>query len=129
MALAWGALSGFLHLDRLFPDAAGEQLFSRPLSVQIALYGFVSPLLEEILFRKILFDLVRRILPERGSALIVSALFAIWHWNVIQALYAFPAGLILQWLRYESGRMEEPVCCHIGANLTSILVTVVWTCT
>ena len=122
MALAWGALSNLFHLNRLFPDTAAEQLFSRPLPVQIALYGFVSPLLEEILFRKLLFDFTRRIAGEKAAAVIVSALFAIWHWNVIQMLYAFPAGLILQALRQESGRMEEPVCCHIGANLTAVAV-------
>lgn len=122
IALAWGALSGLLHLESRFPDTAGQQLFGQPLTVQLALYGIVSPILEELLFRKLLFDLIRKALPERVSAVIVSALFALWHGNIIQMMYAFPAGLILQALRAKSGRIEEPIACHMGANLTAILV-------
>ena len=123
MALAWGLVSGLFHLDELFSDTAVRQMFSRPLPYQIVFYGVVSPLAEELLFRLILFDLVRKVVPERVAALIVAALFALWHGNIIQMLYAFPAGLILQYLRKRSGGMEEPVLCHIGANLASIIVS------
>lgn len=123
MALVWGVLSSVLELENLFPDTAAARMFSQPLPVQIALYGVASPVLEEFLFRKVLYDLAVRILPRRFAAVAVSALFAVWHGNVIQMLYAFPAGLILQTLRTQSGRLPEPVSCHIGANLTAILVT------
>ena len=123
MALVWGVLSSLLRLESRFPAPAAQQLFDRPVMIQVTLYGIVSPVLEELLFRRILFDLVRRIAPELVSAVIVSALFALWHGNIVQMLYAFPAGMILQALRSASGRMEEPVLCHMGANLTAIAVT------
>ena len=123
MSLIWGAVSGVLHLERLFPDSVSGKVFAQPLTVQIALYGLISPLLEEMLFRWFLFNLTCKVLPERFAAFAVSALFALWHGNVIQMLYAFPAGLILQALRTQSGRMEEPVLCHMSANLTAIAVS------
>ena len=95
MSLIWGAVSGVLHLERLFPDYVSGKVFAQPLTVQIALYGLISPLLEEMLFRWFLFNLTCKVLPERFAAFAVSALFALWHGNVIQMLYAFPAGLIL----------------------------------
>lgn len=122
MALAWGALSYMLGLNKLFPDQAQIQMFARPIPIQIVLYGIVSPLLEELLFRKFLYDVIVRFIPWKAAAVLVSVLFALWHGNMIQMLYAFPAGIILQEMRRRSGRMEEPVCCHAGANLTSILV-------
>ena len=123
MSLIWGAVSGVLHLERLFPDSVSGKVFAQPLTVQIALYGLISPLLEEMLFRWFLFNLTCKVLPERFAAFAVSALFALWHGNVIQMLYAFPAGLILQALRTQSGCMEEPVLCHMSANLTAIAVS------
>ena len=123
MSLAWGLLSDALRLESLFPAESVRQMFARSMAVQIALYGFLAPAAEEIVFRKLLFDLAVRYLPEWAAAVAVSALFAIWHGNVLQMLYAFPAGLILQAVRSEGGRMEDPVVCHISANLTAIAVT------
>ena len=105
------------------PGSAGEMMFTRPIAFQLIFYGFVSPVLEEVLFRKLLYDLAVRILPHQAAAVLVSALFALWHGDLIQMLYAFPAGLILQMLRARSGTIKQPVLCHIGANLTAILVT------
>ena len=123
MALVWGVLSHLLQLEIRFPSPAAKQLFDQPLSVRLALYGFAGPVLEELLFRKLLYDLVRKVAPGGLAAVIVSALFALWHGNILQMLYAFPAGLILQALRASSGRMEESILCHISANLTAIVVT------
>ena len=123
MSLVWGFVSGLLHLEDIFPNTAVDSMFSRPLSFQIILYGIVSPFLEELMFRLLLYDLVRRIAAERIAAVIVSALFALWHGNIIQMLYAFPAGLLLQHLRSRSKGIKEPVLCHIGANLTAIVVS------
>ena len=123
MALVWGAVSSLLNLDRLIPGSAGEMMFTRPIAFQLIFYGFVSPVLEEVLFRKLLYDLAVRILPHQAAAVLVSALFALWHGDLIQMLYAFPAGLILQMLRARSGTIKQPVLCHIGANLTAIFVT------
>ncbi len=122
MSVLWGIVSHALGLQRLFPSEAGEKLFSFPLPLQLLFYTILSPLAEEFLFRWLLFDLACRAVRRRTAALIVSALFALWHGDPVQMLYAFPAGLILQELRNRSGRMGEPVLCHAGANLTAILV-------
>lgn len=123
MALVWGAVSSLLQLERLFPGGTGAKLFERRLSVQLVLYGMAGPVMEEFLFRKLLFDLTAKAVSRKWAAVIVSALFALWHGDVLQMLYAFPAGLIFQAMRQKSGGMGEPVCAHIGANLTAIAVT------
>lgn len=125
MAAAWGILSTSLGLEKLFPSQAQEEMLSRSLPVQLALYGVVSPVGEEILFRWLLYGLLGRFLPCRAAAVATAALFALWHGNVLQMLYAFPAGLLLQALRIRSGGLLEPVSCHVGANLTAILVTAI----
>ena len=123
MALVWGGLSHLFHLESRFSNTAIRQLFDQPFPVQLALYGVISPVLEELLFRRFIYDLLRKVMSERAAAVLTAALFALWHWNLYQILYAFPAGLILQALRASRGRMEEPVLCHISANLTAILIS------
>ena len=122
LSLAWGGLTYLLHLDRIFPDRAQEKLFSVSLPAQFALYGFLSPILEECLFRGLLFFMLRKFLPDRVSVILTAVLFALWHWNMIQILYAFPMGLLFQYLLRRDGSLVSPVCCHIGANLAAISV-------
>lgn len=122
LSLAWGGINGLLHLDRIFSNQAQEQMFSVSFPVQIVLYGFVSPVIEELLFRGLLFSLVRKVLSDHASAIITAALFALWHGNMIQILYAFPMGLLFQYLLKKDGTLKSPACCHISANLTAIIV-------
>lgn len=123
MAISWGMISGILHLEELLPGAPSETMFSQPMAVQLILYGMAGPVLEEFLFRYLLFHLTSKVMPDVAACVVVSALFAVWHGNVLQMLYAFPAGLILQTLRMHSHRMEEPIVCHMSANLTAIAVS------
>lgn len=120
LSFAWGVFSTVLHLDRYFSDEALRSLFSISFPEQIVLYGFVSPVVEEVLFRQLLYTLLKKVLPSRTSAIIASAVFALWHGNVIQALYAFPMGLLFQYLLDRDKTLISPVCCHCGANLAAV---------
>ena len=122
LSLVWGAVSWLLHLDRIFPDVASERLFSVSLPKQIILYGFVSPFVEELVFRQLLFSLLRKVFPPELSAVITSAVFALWHGNMIQILYAFPMGMLFQYLKEKDKTLISPVCCHSGANLAAVIV-------
>ena len=122
LSLVWGAVSWLLHLDRIFPDVASERLFSVSLPKQIILYGFVSPFVEELVFRQLLFFLLRKVFSPELSAVITSAAFALWHGNMIQILYAFPMGMLFQYLKEKDKTLISPVCCHSGANLAAVIV-------
>ena len=121
LSLAWGAVSWLLHLDRIFTNSASERLFSVSLPKQIVLYGFVSPFVEELVFRQFLFSLLRRLFSPKVSAVIASAAFALWHGNMLQILYAFPMGILFQYLKERDNTLISPVCCHSGANLCAVI--------
>ncbi len=122
LSLTWGMLSSLLHLEKIFPDTVQRQMFEIPFMLQLLLYGLVSPVTEELFFRKLFFDFVRRYVPEYPSMFITAGLFALWHGNLFQMLYAFPMGLLLQFLRKKSGKMKAPILCHMGSNLAAVLV-------
>ena len=119
LSLLWGGAAYLLHLNRIFPDQSRE-LFAIPLPAQAALYCIVSPVLEECVFRGLLFTLLRKVFPEILSALLTSAVFAIWHGNMIQILFAFPMGMLFQYLLKKDRTLLSPICCHAGANLAAV---------
>lgn len=122
LSLLWGAASWLLKLDQVFSNEAQERLFSIALPGQIILFGIVSPVLEEVLFRGVMFSVLRKIFPWSVSAIITSAAFAAFHGNVIQMLYAFPMGMVFQLFLKKSGGLMAPAACHAGSNMASVVV-------
>lgn len=131
-----------------FSNTVQEELFAGNIWVQFVGLGFITPAVEELIFRGLFYQRLRESIP-RGYAIAATALiFALWHQNPIQILYAFPMGLLLQLLyciengsafshtakktscHWETdpassercGSLKAPVLFHIGANLISIAV-------
>ena len=68
---------------------------------------------------------MRRLFSFRAAAAVSAALFALYHGNIVQLVYAFPMGLLLAWSYERWGNLSAPVLRHIGANLVGILETVI----
>lgn len=101
-------------------------LFSGTLWQQFLLMGVAAPLSEELLFRGILFERLRVALPFFWAALGSAAFFGLVHGNWAQGIYAALMGLVLAWLYEKKGRLREPVLFHSMANLTSLLMQVLF---
>ena len=123
-----GAVSGTLlntlimrsPLPDIFPaytESISPQLISVDIIYGILLYCLLSPLLEELIFRKILYDLVYMKTGFLPAAFISSLVFAIYHMNMVQGVYAFMMAMLICLLYYRDHRFYVPVCIHIGANL------------
>jgi len=97
-----------------------EDLFNRlaegPAWMSLFTLAFVAPLTEEALFRGV----IQRGFAQRygGAAAVVmaSALFALFHLNVWQALAAFVAGLYLGWIFGTTGALLAPMVAHAVFN-------------
>ena len=101
-------------------------LFSGTLWQQFLLMGVAAPLSEELLFRGILFERLRVALPFFWAALGSAAFFGLVHGNWAQGIYAALMGLVLAWLYEKKKRLREPVLFHSMANLTSLLMQVLF---
>jgi Predicted metal-dependent membrane protease len=122
------ALNNILSLSQIANISTAYQkiveLFFKPaVWLQVLGLGIVIPIAEEVLFRGILFGRLRRVL-HRPSAICISALlFGIMHGNLIQFIYAFVMGAIFAYLYDLCGNIKVPICLHIVANLTTIIMT------
>lgn len=80
--------------------------------------GIAAPILEELFFRKLVIDRVRRF-GEVPAMLISALLFALFHQSATQFLYTFGAGLLLAYFYVRTGNFLWTAVLHAVFNLVS----------
>ena len=115
-------LSGLIQNSSDF-QAVSERQMSAGVVIGILLYGVFSPLAEEMIFRGVIFNRIKRYLPITISGVISSVIFGIYHGNVVQALYGFVAGCLFAWIYHSRGSFAETVALHGVMNVTGFLLT------
>ena len=82
-----------------------------------AVYGILTPFIEELVFRGIVWHRLRRGFTPLESAFFSSLLFGISHENIPQGIYGFTMGMVFA-LSYEiTRRFEVPFLLHCTCNL------------
>ena len=101
-------------------NAANAAAGTEPLTFLMLLYSvLLAPLFEEILFRGLIFNQLRRY--GRCFAILITALlFGLMHTNVLQLIAAILLGLLLAWIRETYG-LPYAILLHISNNALAIL--------
>lgn len=103
-------------------DTAATVAITLPYLLRLVV---VDPLAEELCFRGIsLTVLERRGLPFWAANLIQAALFAAFHFNIVQSAYAFICALVLGGLRQRDG-IGSSVVAHCACNLSGVILGLV----
>ncbi len=99
-----------------------EQVLERLDLWAVALFAvLLAPIMEELIFRKLLLDRMRTI--DRPTAILFSAMaFGLFHGNLSQFFYAFGAGLLFGSIYVRTGRLRYTVILHILVNAIGSLV-------
>lgn len=105
-----------LELNKNYQSVAETQ-FSLPFWVGIIIYGFFSPLAEEIVFRGLVYNRFRRQYSGITAVVASSLLFGLYHGNMIQTLYGTVLGIIIAVLYERYGSFLVPVFLHSVANV------------
>ena len=110
------AVTGLLESSANYSQVAREQ-FSYGLLPALFFYGVVSPLVEEEVFRGIVYNSLRRnigIFPAiLGSALLFGAI----HGNMVQMLYGTIMGIAMASLYEKYGKLLTSILFHSAANI------------
>lgn len=115
-------LINLIQVDRVFSNAAQEALFGSGLWIQIIGVGILVPIMEEYLFRGLVYQRLKRFVRSKNAAVFLGAfIFAIYHGNMIQFLFAFPMALLMIWVYEKWGTIKAPIVFHIAVNLSSVL--------
>ena len=93
-----------------------EMIQSSSLLPIFLIAGVVGPIIEELMFRKLILD---RLYPygEKLSILVSALLFALFHGNLTQFIYAFLLGTVFGYLYCHTGKILYPILLHMAINL------------
>ena len=122
-SLGWNivfSLSGLVQQSESYQDVARNQ-YGVPMLAGVVLYGIVSPFAEEIVFRGIIFNRLRKDFPVGGAVLLSGILFGLYHGNLVQGVYGMLMGSLMAYLYARMGRFWVPCLFHMAANLTVYL--------
>ena len=98
------------------------ELSKLPIIVQIISSGICGPILEEFLFRGLVYNKLKTFNKKKSSIILTSLIFALFHNNLVNAIYAFIVSFALIYLyeRYKS--LKAPIIMHIALNTTIIIL-------
>lgn len=104
-------------------DKVYELQYGVQFAIGLLLYGIISPLAEEAIFRGLIYNRMKRCFGC-GIALVFSAvLFGAYHGNLVQAVYGSILGLLIAYFYELFQNFTAPVLFHGIANISVYVVT------
>lgn len=98
-----------------------EVLTAGSFGLQILGVGILVPIVEEILFRGIIFKRLGEMMPLVQAGIYSAFIFGLLHANLVQGIYGFFIG-ILMCLAYERFHsLMAPILMHVSANLIVVV--------
>ena len=110
------SITGLTEASGTFQDVSRRQ-FGVAFGIGIILYGVVSPLAEEIVFRGLLYNRMRKYYPARLAIALSGFFFGVYHGNLVQGIYGTLMGILMAYVYEETGRFLVPVLYHGLANI------------
>jgi membrane protease YdiL (CAAX protease family) len=114
-------LTGIAGKSPSYQDVATRQ-FGVTFAAGVIIYGVLSPLAEEIVFRGLIYNRMKRYFNPALSIIICGILFGGYHGNLVQGIYGCILGIAIAF-SYELFRsFTAPVLFHSLANLSVFIV-------
>lgn len=100
-----------------------EQIqYSVPLFLGLILYGIISPLVEELVFRGIIFNRIKRFYSSQKAVIFSALLFGAFHANLPQFIYGTCMGMLMALCYERTDCFGAPVAFHMAANVAVFVV-------
>ncbi len=112
-----------LPIDGILGDyAAVQETYSMSsVWIQFIVLGILSPIVEELLFRGLVYNRLKIYYEASISAYISAIIFGVAHFNLVQGLYAFVMGIIFAFVYEKYKSVFAPMIVHLAANIVAII--------
>lgn len=111
-----------MGIEALSGSSTGNLLESManttPPGLYLVIAGLMAPVMEELIFRKLLLDRLRPF-GDRCAILVSALAFGLFHMNLYQFFYAVALGLIFGGVVLKTGKVWHGMLLHAIANLSS----------
>ena len=94
-----------------------ELLYTPSFGMQILYYGLAVPIIEELIFRGIFFQILRKWIPFVGTMILSAVLFGVYHGNLVQFVYASICGLLLAYFCEVCHSLIASIFSHMTMNI------------
>ncbi len=112
----WMALAGLTGISERYQEVADRQ-YGVALGIGILIYGLISPLAEEIVFRGLIYNRMRRYFGKILSVTVCGVMFGLYHGNLVQGIYGTILGIAITYSYEWYGSFFAPVLFHAAANI------------
>jgi membrane protease YdiL (CAAX protease family) len=127
-ALIGTGLNNLILMSPLAEASAGfaeanSNFYGSTLALELISSALLTPVLEEMVYRGIIFARIKRMLGFLPAMVLSALIFAIMHFNLVQFVYAFLLGMVLAVFMEKTGHMYGAVLGHITANALAVIRT------
>lgn len=128
---AFLAAFGLNLLFDLVGLSGSSQHFSQVVKAQygvefvcgLILYGILSPIVEEAVFRGLIYNRMKRCFHPKIALACSALIFGAYHGNLVQALYGAILGFLIAYTYERYGSFAAPVIFHGVANVSIYAIT------
>ena len=108
--------------SELYQEASAI-LYTPPFWQQLLSSGLLIPIVEEVVFRGIVFRLLRRWTSFHCAMLLSALVFGAYHGNLVQFVYATLCGVLLAYLCEKYQTILVSILSHMAMNIGAIVFT------
>ncbi len=94
---------------------------SNPLILKVLALVIAGPIVEELIFRGLIYKRLKGYTDVMKAVYISSAIFGIYHFNLVQGLYGFALGILLCFVYDKYKTIAAPIILHTSANLAALV--------
>lgn len=95
-------------------------IYGSSVLLQLVVAGIVAPIVEEMIFRGLIYKRLREFANIKIAAIISAVLFGVFHGNWVQAPYAIIIGLVAVFVYEKYKSIIAPILLHMSANIASV---------
>jgi len=111
----------FFQINKIIPFTNSYSIVNYNILPIIISSGILGPILEEFIFRGIIYNGLNKKYIKILSIILTSVLFSLMHTNSISIIYSFALSFLLIYVYEKYKTLKAPIIMHITSNTFSIL--------